>query len=117
MNCPSCNQTAIPFYRFTLIYRLLFPSSTGVSFKESIKGNFKCQNCGTILHIAGSQKTIWIWIAIMLAFIVAYLSMFRYIINVMGSNWGIALFIILLFVISVTIGFISWKIGRIEKIL
>ena len=53
----------------------------------------------------------------MLAFIVAYISMFRYIINVMGSNWGIALFIILLFVISVTIGFISWKIGRIENIL
>ena len=117
MNCPSCNQKAIPFYRFPLLYRLLFPSSTGVSFNESMKGKFKCQHCGTILQITRSTMVVWIWMALMLAFIVLYVSIFNFINNSIGTSWAIGVFIILLLVISVIVGYVSWKMSRVEKIV
>ena len=115
MNCPICNRPAMTRFQVFFIYRLLFPSSTGLSLKESIQGKIKCIHCGTILRVVRSQKAIWLWIATMLVFILLYMLVFRYILGLIGINWGIALFIILLFCISVSFGFISRTMDKIEK--
>ena len=115
MNCPSCNRPATTRFQMFFLYRLLFPSSTGLSFKESLQGKIKCKNCGTILKIVRSQKAIWSWLATMLIFILLYMLLFRYILDLIGFNWGIASFIILLFCISVSFGLISRTMDKIEK--
>jgi hypothetical protein len=114
MNCPTCNRPAATRFQMFFLYRLIFSSSTGLSFKESLQGKIKCNNCGTILKIVRSQKAIWLWIATMLVFILLYILLFRYILNLIGFNWGIALFIILLFFIAITFGLISRKMDKIE---
>ena len=55
--------------------------------------------------------------ALMLAFIVLYVRMFNFINNSIGTSWAIGVFIILLFAISVIVGYVSWKMSRVEKIV
>ena len=86
MNCPICNRPAATRFQLFLLYLLIFPSSTGLSFKESLQGKIKCKNCGTILKVVRSQKAIWLWIATMLAFILLYILSFR---SLVSNCWTV----------------------------
>ena len=53
MTCPVCGKKATTFIRF------LF-SLEGVNISQSLKGNIKCYECKTLLHIKNYEKRLWV---------------------------------------------------------
>lgn len=109
MICPSCGQQASRFHRYSF-------TSQGIGLRESLKGNFKCLGCGTLLHTVGYDWLTWMIIAVAVVFTGIYALLVRWIIALVGVSLANILFFPLLLAAGYGGTYIAWKTARIEMV-
>ena len=109
MNCPSCNQQAIGFFRASTSF------TRGVSYSQAIKGYFKCQHCGALLRLKGFKPALWIYFGLVFTALFIYWIFLSRIILIIGYKGSIGLILLWLVFVLFGITYVKWKNARIDK--
>ena len=107
MVCPSCNQLAASFLRYSF-------SLQGVPFSRSIQGYLKCQNCGTLLRVTRFKSQFWILVIATLALLIVFSALSGYLFSKIGAIATTAVWIILILLTTFAFTFGLWKFARVE---
>lgn len=109
MTCPSCNQPATTFWRNAF-------SLQGVSIPQALKGNFKCQHCGTLLSITSFGKLFWYFFCGAVIVLALFVLLHRRLIVVVGTGATAWIWIVIVLAIVSVLVFGMWKYAQIQKV-
>jgi len=109
MNCPSCNQPAASFLRYAFTLQ-------GVPLYQSMRGYFKCEHCGALLHVKSFGRYFWYCFVGSILVLALFTLFYRSLIKMAGTNLAIVVWFLILAGILVTFVLGMWKYAVAEKV-
>ena len=107
MLCPSCHQPAATLMRAAF-------SLQGVSIAQSAKGYFKCDRCGTLLHISGFERRLWYYFFGVLLVLLVFVFLHRKLMLVAGAGITAAVWMAIVLAVMFLVTYGMWKYSLAE---
>lgn len=109
MNCPSCNQVASTFLRYSFSLR-------GVSISKGMLGYFKCQHCGTLLRVGKFSKPLWYLFVGTIVVLAVFALLYKRLLLLAGSGVTAAIWIFIILALMSVFTYGLWKFALVEKV-
>ena len=79
-----------------------------------MKGHFKCQHCGVLLHVASFDKPFWFLFAGAVVVLAVFALVYQRLFVIIGPDETAAIWVVLFLLIASVISYGTWKYALIE---
>lgn len=107
MICPSCGKMASTWMRNSF-------SLQGVSFVQSLKGQLRCQQCGTLLRNKKYSKQMWYLLVAMVVVMALIILFSNHLRQVFGMGAVAIYWIVLVIMVFSLFVYGMWKFSVLE---